>query len=65
MDIEGRQIQEILPDIDALKFRSSMTLFDAVCPDDIFARALDKYFDGQRDEHTLRLLSTNVSSSHV
>ena len=27
--------------------------------------ALDKYFDGQRDEHTLRLLSTNVSFSHV
>ena len=65
MGIEGRQIQEILPGIDALKFRSSMTLFDAVCPDDIFARALDKYFDGQRDEHTLRLLSTNVSFSHV
>lgn len=42
--------------IDAVKLRSSMTLFDTVAPDDIFARVLDKFFDGRRDDRTLRLL---------
>ena len=39
--------------IDAKKFRSSMTLFDAVCPNDIFAEALEAFFSGQRDPRTL------------
>lgn len=40
--IEGKSAEEILGSIDSLKFRSSMTLFDAVCPDDIFFDALQK-----------------------
>ena len=40
--------------IDAKKFRSSMTLFDAVCPNDIFAEALEAFFGGQRDRRTLQ-----------
>lgn len=39
---------------DAKKFRSSMTLFDAVCPGDIFAEALDEFFSGKRDNRTLQ-----------
>lgn len=35
-------------EIDALKLRSSMTLFDSVSPDDIFADVLDVFFDGER-----------------
>lgn len=35
-------------EIDALKLRSSMTLFDSVSPDDIFADVLDIFFDGER-----------------
>ena len=42
--------------LDALKLRSSMTLFDAVSPDDIFSDVLQKFFDGQRDEKTLAML---------
>jgi uncharacterized protein (DUF1810 family) len=38
---------------DTLKLRSSLTLFDAVSPDDVFADALRVLFDGQRDERTL------------
>ncbi len=42
---------------DWLKFRSSMTLFAAADPaDDLFARALDRYYDGERDERTIHLL---------
>ena len=38
--IDEKSADEILGGIDALKFRSSMTLFNAVCPDNIFAEAL-------------------------
>ncbi len=43
--------------IDAMKFRSSMTLFEAVGPDQpCFAEALDSFYDGQRDPATLASL---------
>lgn len=40
---------------DALKFRSCTTLFELVEAGSEFSRALEKYFDGQRDERTLAL----------
>lgn len=43
-------------EIDALKLKSSMTLFDRVCPRDIFADVLDAFFDGERCLRTLNLL---------
>ena len=43
----------IFGDIDAVKFRSSMTLFDAVEPDGVFNRALERFFEGGRDPATL------------
>ena len=43
--------------IDTMKFRSSMTLFDRVCPCDIFAEAINTFFSDQRDGKT-RLTST-------
>lgn len=48
---------EILGPIDALKFRSSMTLFEVVAADQsIFAQALDEMCDGGRDKATLEKL---------
>lgn len=47
---------EVFGGIDSMKLRSSMTLFDLVSPDDIFARVLDKYFNGQRDNRTLTII---------
>lgn len=44
-------------DIDALKFKSSMTLFDKACPNDIFAEVLDAFYDGERCRRTVRMLS--------
>jgi len=45
----------IFGSIDALKFRSSMTLFDAADPaEPAFAEALRKFFGGQPDLLTLR-----------
>ena len=53
---KGKDIYEIMgSSIDALKFRSSMTLFDLVSPDDIWAQALDAFYSGSRDDRTLDL----------
>jgi uncharacterized protein (DUF1810 family) len=51
-----RSAPAILGPIDALKFRSSMTLFEAAAGGSLFARALDAFCGGQRDEATLELL---------
>ena len=53
----GQRPEAILGGIDAIKFRSSMTLFEAVAEDPApFAEALDAFYDGVRDERTLELL---------
>jgi len=55
--VEGRSIRGIFGDPDWLKFRSSMTLFAAVAPEEtVFSRTLDKYFNGARDSATLERL---------
>lgn len=51
--------EDILGAINAMKFRSSMTLFEAACSDDdaqVFADALDQFFAGVRDPLTLEQL---------
>lgn len=54
---KGEDIYEIMgSSIDALKLRSSMTLFDLVSPNDIFAEALDAFYSGQRDLRTIELV---------
>ena len=52
-----RSAAQILGPIDAMKLRSSLTLFDRVAPDDVFASALDAFFGGEADERTLALLA--------
>ena len=47
---------EILGTIDAIKVRSSMTLFDQIMPNAIFAEVLDAFYNGERDEMTMKLL---------
>ena len=49
--------EQILGPIDALKLRSSLTLFEQVEPDGLFAAALAAFFGGERDERTLALLN--------
>lgn len=46
----------VFGEIDAMKLRSSLTLFEAVRPSPLLAAALDRWFGGKRDEMTLRLL---------
>jgi uncharacterized protein (DUF1810 family) len=49
-----RSAREILGGIDAVKLRSSMTLFAAVAPEQpVFQQVLDRYFDGEADASTV------------
>ncbi|MBQ9216175.1 MAG: DUF1810 domain-containing protein [Prevotella sp.] len=41
---------------DVLKVQSCMTLFDIVCPNDIFNDVLEKYYEGKRCEKTIKRL---------
>lgn len=43
-------------DIDVLKFRSCMTLFDVVRSGECFEEALNTFFDGERDAKTLAIV---------
>lgn len=53
----GRDIADVLGNIDAVKFRSSMTLFARTASDNgIFLEALEIFFRGQMDELTLEKL---------
>lgn len=54
-----RSAIEILGAIDALKFRSCLTLFAEVTPaEPAFAQALAVFYQGKPDSETLRLLGT-------
>lgn len=56
--VEGRTALQILHSPDNLKFRSCMSLFALVAPEEpVFKRALDQYFDGEADARTLELLA--------
>jgi len=49
----------VLGELDALKFRSCLTLFSIAAPSEqIFADALERLFDGERDVRTVGLLKT-------
>jgi uncharacterized protein (DUF1810 family) len=53
----GKSAEEILGPVDAMKVRSSMTLFQAAAPDEaIFGDVLGQYFGGRADEATVSRL---------
>jgi len=53
-----RSAETILGPIDALKLRSSLTLFDHVAPHDTFRRALAGFFADEPDGRTLALIGS-------
>jgi uncharacterized protein (DUF1810 family) len=57
LELPGRDPVEILGELDAMKLRSSMTLFSHVkdaAP--VFSRVIDEFYGGQADGTTERLL---------
>lgn len=59
LSVEGRSLQAIFGSLDALKFRSSMTLFAAVAEDGDwpFQAAIDRCSNGRTDPGTEALLA--------
>lgn len=54
---QGKNAEQIFGNLDAMKFRSCLTLFDQVADEETeFSEALDKYYGGIADGRTLELL---------
>ena len=57
LTLEHKSAVEIFGRTDAMKLRSSMTLFNAVANgEDIFQKVLNKYYGGKSDDITLAML---------
>ena len=50
--------------LDAMKLRSSLSLFEAARPHALFAAALDRWFGGEREPRTLQLLAQAGEQAH-
>jgi uncharacterized protein (DUF1810 family) len=62
MAASEKTIADILGSPDDMKFRSSMTLFDAVSEQKIFTEAIGTYYPDGRDLRTLALLNGGYRS---
>jgi len=58
LSVQGKTTLQIFGAPDDTKFRSSMTLFEAVSQDGLFRKALDRFYGGERDQATLDFLSS-------
>jgi uncharacterized protein (DUF1810 family) len=57
LGVEGRSALEVFGSPDDMKLRSCATLFATVSPaGSVFQQVLDRYFGGEPDDKTLRLL---------
>lgn len=55
--VQGRSAHEIFGSPDDLKFRSSLTLFEQAAPENtLFRQGLERYFGGEADPATLKIL---------
>jgi uncharacterized protein (DUF1810 family) len=63
LEVQGRTARQIFGQPDDLKLRSCATLFACVSPPgSVFHRLLEKYYQGEPDEKTLRLLGRTTLS---
>ena len=62
LDIEDRTAEEMFGEIDAMKLRSSMTLFAQVSDLPVFSNVLEKFFQANPDQATLVILKSEGSS---
>lgn len=59
LTLQSNNATIVFGDPDDMKLKSSMTLFSQVpCADRVFQAVLMKFFGGQKDDNTLRLLKT-------
>lgn len=57
LEHKDKSALEILGDIDTMKLRSCMTMFDYISPNDIFGEVLDVFYQGERGGRTIRVIS--------
>ena len=57
---ESRSAREVFGSPDDLKFCSCLTLFELATSDGCFFRALDRFYEGRRDEATLSLIAGDL-----
>jgi uncharacterized protein (DUF1810 family) len=58
LELESGNAEEMLGTVDAVKLRSSMTLFHRAEPDQpVFSAVLERYFEGRPDPATEQLLA--------
>ncbi|MCC8061091.1 MAG: DUF1810 domain-containing protein [Clostridiales bacterium] len=64
LEIESSDPERVMGFPDNLKLQSCMTLFAETAPEeDVFQKVLDKYFDGEKDRHTLQILGRQVRNN--
>ena len=57
LELDSDNPTEVMGVPDDMKLKSSMTLFELVAGEDsVFSKVLQKYFNGNRDRNTLRIL---------
>lgn len=56
LDLVGKNAKDVFGDLDAMKVRSCMTLFNEVSDDDLFEEVLKKHYQGEKDEMTMNRL---------
>jgi uncharacterized protein (DUF1810 family) len=61
MAASEKSVTDILGSPDDMKFRSCMTLFDAVSKQEIFAEAIAAFYPDGKDRATLEILETSRS----
>ena len=54
--VDDKSAPDIFGSPDDMKFRSSMTLFDAVDGGDLYSQALNRFYGGERDQAMLDIL---------
>ena len=66
LSYKGDDIYAIMgSSIDAVKLRSSMTLFDIISPNDIFGEVLDSFYGGRRDQRTIDITKADGKSQNT
>jgi len=62
LSLNGRSLKELFRfNIDITKLRSCMTLFAIADPNNgVYQAVLDKYFEGEPDDRTIKLLNRNT-----
>ncbi len=54
--LDAKYVDDVFPIPDDLKFRSSLTLFFLVTEEPLLKKLLNKYFDGDMCQHTVKIV---------